>query len=210
LKQIISDLIAQALRELEQTSQIPSELNANIQVTPARDPGQGDYASNVALTLAKPAGMSPRALAEMIVGKLPTIDTIEKVEVAGPGFINFFVASATSHSIIRRILEQGNDFGRSLLGEGNKIQVEFVSANPTGPLHVGHGRGAAIGATLANLLSFVGYEVQQEYWCGYGTWSSAARPLPFRVMATRVTTSGILRQRCIAKTGRVFKNRWQK
>ena len=164
MKQIISDLIAQALRALEQTSQIPSELSANIQVTSARDPGQGDFASNVALTLAKPAGMSPRALAELIVGKLSTIDTIEKVEVAGPGFINFFVASATSHSIIRSILEQGDDFGRSLHGQGRKIQVEFVSANPTGPLHVGHGRGAAIGATLANLLSFVGYEVQQEYY----------------------------------------------
>jgi arginyl-tRNA synthetase len=164
LKQIINDLIAQALLELGQASQIPAELSVNIQVTPARDASQGDYASNIALMLAKPAGMAPRALAELIVGKLPAVDAIEKIEVAGPGFINFFVASSTSHSVIRRILEQGEDFGRSELGQGSKIQVEFVSANPTGPLHVGHGRGAAIGATLANLLSYVGYDVQKEYY----------------------------------------------
>ena len=164
MKQIINDLIAQALLELAQASQIPAELSVNIQVTPSRDAGQGDYASNIALTLAKPAGMAPRALAELIVGKLPDVDTIEKIEVAGPGFINFFVASSTSHSVVNRILEQGDDFGRSELGQGTKIQVEFVSANPTGPLHVGHGRGAAFGATLANLLSYVGYQVQQEYY----------------------------------------------
>jgi len=164
LKQIINDLIAQALHELAQASQIPAELSVNIQVTPARDASQGDYASNIALMLAKPAGMAPRALAEMIVGRLATVDAIEKIEVAGPGFINFFVASSTSHSVISRILEQAEDFGRSEFGQGSKIQVEFVSANPTGPLHVGHGRGAAFGATLSNLLSYVGYEVQKEYY----------------------------------------------
>ena len=164
MKQIINDLIAQALHELAQASQIPAELSVNIQVTPARDASQGDYASNIALMLAKPAGMAPRALAEMIVGRLATVDAIEKIEVAGPGFINFFVASSTSHSVISRILKQAEDFGRSEFGQGSKIQVEFVSANPTGPLHVGHGRGAAFGATLANLLSYVGYEVQKEYY----------------------------------------------
>ena len=164
MKQIINDLIAQALHELAQASQIPAELSVNIQVTPARDASQGDYASNIALMLAKPAGMAPRALAEMIVGRLPAVDAIEKIEVAGPGFINFFVASSTSHSVISRILKQAEDFGRSEFGQGSKIQVEFVSANPTGPLHVGHGRGAAFGATLANLLSYVGYEVQKEYY----------------------------------------------
>jgi arginyl-tRNA synthetase len=164
LKQIINDLIAQALLELAQASQIPAELSVNIQVTPSRDTSQGDYASNIALTLAKPAGMAPRVLAELIVGKLSAVDMIEKIEVAGPGFINFFVASSTSHSVISKILEQADDFGRSELGQGSKIQVEYVSANPTGPLHVGHGRGAAFGATLANLLSYVGYQVQQEYY----------------------------------------------
>ena len=164
MKQIINDLIAQALLELAQASRIPADLGINIQVTPARDASQGDYASNIALMLAKPAALAPRALAELIVDTLPAVDAIEKVEVAGPGFINFFVASSTSNSVIRRILEQGEDFGRSELGQGSKVQVEFVSANPTGPLHVGHGRGAAFGATLANLLSFVGFDVQKEYY----------------------------------------------
>ncbi len=164
MKQIINDLIAQSLRELQQDAQLSSDLNINIQVTPAKDPSQGDFASNIALTLAKQAGMAPRALAEAIVANLPAQDSINKVEIAGPGFINFFVSSAVSHAVVQRILEQGESFGASEKGQGNKIQVEFVSANPTGPLHVGHGRGAAFGATLATLLEFVGYEVQREYY----------------------------------------------
>ena len=164
LKQIINDSIAQALQALQQASRIPSQLDINIQVTPAKEAAQGDFASNIALTLAKPAGMPPRQLAQAIVEQLPPHDSIDRVEVAGPGFINFFVASATSQALLQRIREQGERFGASELGQGQKIQVEFVSANPTGPLHVGHGRGAAFGATLANLLAFVGFEVQREYY----------------------------------------------
>ena len=164
LKQIINDLIAQALLALQQTSRIPAELNINIQVTPAKDPSQGDFASNIALTLAKSAGMAPRVLAEAIVECLPREANVAKVDIAGPGFINFFVTSATSHAVVARIREQGERFGASNLGQGQTVQVEFVSANPTGPLHVGHGRGAAFGATLANLLAFVGFDVQKEYY----------------------------------------------
>ncbi|MCP4767144.1 MAG: arginine--tRNA ligase [Gammaproteobacteria bacterium] len=164
MKQIINDLIAQALQGLRQDSQFPPDLNINIQVTPAKDPSQGDFASNIALTLAKQAGMAPRVLAEAIVARLSAQDSIDKVEVAGPGFINFFVSSATSHAVVQRILEQGDSYGAGEQGQGQKVQVEFVSANPTGPLHVGHGRGAAYGATLANLLEFVGFEVQKEYY----------------------------------------------
>jgi arginyl-tRNA synthetase len=164
LKQLINDLIAQALLALQQSAQIPAELNINIQVTPAKEASQGDFASNIALTLAKPAGLAPRALAEAIVEQLPSDANIDRVEVAGPGFINFFVNSATSHAVLLHIREQGERFGASGLGQGQKVQVEFVSANPTGPLHVGHGRGAAFGATLANLLAFVGYDVQKEYY----------------------------------------------
>jgi len=163
LKHIIHDLIAQALVELEQTSQIPSELNINIQVTPTRGADQGDFATNIALMLAKQAGMSAANLAASIVAQLARNESIDRVEVAGPGFINFFVSSVSSQSVIRSILEQGEGFGRSDHGQGMKLQVEFVSANPTGPLHVGHGRGAAFGATLANLLQNVGYQVQCEY-----------------------------------------------
>ncbi|MCP4472303.1 MAG: arginine--tRNA ligase [Gammaproteobacteria bacterium] len=164
MKQVINDLIAQSLRELQQDAQLSSDLNVNIQVTPAKDPSQGDFASNVALALAKQAGMAPRVLAEAIVARLPTQDSIDRIEVAGPGFINFFVSSATGHAVVQRILEQGDAYGASEQGRGQKIQVEFVSANPTGPLHVGHGRGAAYGATLASLLEFVGFEVQKEYY----------------------------------------------
>ena len=144
MKQIINDLIAQALQALQQASRIPADLNINIQVTPAKDPSQGDFASNIALTLAKPAGLAPRALAEAIVEQLPAEASVARVEVAGPGFINFFVTSATSHAVIDRLRDQGDRFGSSELGQGQKIQVEFVSANPTGPLHVWHGRGAAL------------------------------------------------------------------
>ena len=164
MKETITDLIAQALQALEQASRIPSGLDPAVQVTPSKDSSQGDYASNVALVLAKPAGMAPRDLAQAIVEQLGESDSIDRVEVAGPGFINFFVASGASQSIIGTILEKGADFGRGNAGQGIRIQVEFVSANPTGPLHVGHGRGAAYGATLANLLAFVGYDVQREYY----------------------------------------------
>jgi arginyl-tRNA synthetase len=164
LKEAITDLIAQALRELEQASRIPPGLEPDIQVTPSKDSRQGDFASNIALVLARHAGLAPRDLAEAIVERLDAGDDVDRVEVAGPGFINFFVARGASQSIIGRILEQGEDFGRGDRGRGTRIQVEFVSANPTGPLHVGHGRGAAYGATLANLLDFVGFDVQREYY----------------------------------------------
>ena len=164
MKQVITDLIAQALKQLANVSRIPSDLTINIQVTPSRDASQGDYASNIALMLAKPAGMAPRALAELIVAELDDADGIGRVEVAGPGFINFFLDSNASHAVVPRILAEADNYGRSRLGQGENIQVEFVSANPTGPLHVGHGRHAAYGATLANLLAFAGFEVQREYY----------------------------------------------
>jgi len=164
LKQVIYDLIAQALQGLEQAARIPSGLDPDIQVTPSKDASQGDFASNIALLLAKRAGQPPRELAQAIVGQLGACDSIDRVEVAGPGFINFFLAGGASQSVVGRILEAGEDFGRSSFGNGSRIQVEFVSANPTGPLHVGHGRGAAYGATLANLLDFTGHQVQREYY----------------------------------------------
>jgi arginyl-tRNA synthetase len=164
LKQTIIDLIVQALHDLEQAARIPPGLDHAIQVTPSKDPGQGDFASNAALVLAKPAGLAPRELAHSIVDQLGTPDGFERIEIAGPGFINFFVASGSSQSVVSRVLEAGDEFGRGDIGRGTRIQVEFVSANPTGPLHVGHGRGAAYGATLANLMAFVGYDVQREYY----------------------------------------------
>jgi arginyl-tRNA synthetase len=164
LKQTIHDLIEQALVDLQQSDAVPAGLKANIQVTPSKDRSQGDFASNIAMMLAKAAEKPPRELADLIVAQLSAHEAIEKIEVAGPGFINFFVASIASHSVINDILQQGETFGASEFGKGEKIQVEFVSANPTGPLHVGHGRGAASGATLANVLRCVGFDVQTEYY----------------------------------------------
>ena len=164
MKQTIQDLIAQALADLQQSDVLPTNLQTDIQVTSSKDRSQGDFASNIAMMLAKAAGKPPRELADLIVAQLDTHEAIEKVEVAGPGFINFFVPSVTGHSVINDVLQQGETFGASDYGNGEKIQVEFVSANPTGPLHVGHGRGAASGATLANILRCVGYEVQTEYY----------------------------------------------
>ena len=164
MKQVIHDLIAQALHGLAQASLIPDDVDHRIQVTPSKEASQGNYASNIALILAKIAGMPPRELAQKIVAQLPAADAIERAEVAGPGFINFFLASGASQAVVREILRQGDAYGSSNAAAGTRIQVEFVSANPTGPLHVGHGRGAAFGATLANLLDYVGYEVQREYY----------------------------------------------
>lgn len=164
MKQSIHDLIEQALTGLQQSEVLPADLQANIQVSPSQGRGQGDFASNIAMTLAKVASKPARELAELIVAQMHAHDAIEKVEVAGPGFINFFIASDASHSVVNSIILQGEKYGRSDTGKGQKIQVEFVSANPTGPLHVGHGRGAAYGATLANLLRYVGFDVQTEYY----------------------------------------------
>jgi len=164
LKQTIFDLIEQALAGLQQSEVLPTDLQANIQVTPSKDPDQGDFASNIAMMLAKTAGKAPRELAQLIVAQISAHDAIEKIEVAGPGFINFFMASEASYLVVNNIINLGEKYGQSDYGKGQKIQVEFVSANPTGPLHVGHGRGAAYGATLANLLRYVGFEVQNEYY----------------------------------------------
>ncbi len=164
MKQVIHDLVAQALHALAQASEIPPDLDYEIQVVATKDASQGDYACNVALMLAKPAGLAPRALAELIVSRLDARAEVERVEVAGPGFINFFLARDASHAVVAEIHAQGDDFGRGAAGAGSRVQIEYVSANPTGPLHVGHGRGAAFGATLANLLAFAGYDVQQEYY----------------------------------------------
>ncbi|MCZ6668950.1 MAG: arginine--tRNA ligase, partial [Gammaproteobacteria bacterium] len=164
MKQIIHDLIEQALAGLQQAQQLPIDLRANIQVTPARNHKQGDFASNIAMMLAKQAAMPTRDLAKLIVEQIGPNEAIDKIEVAGPGFINFFITSDTSQAVVRDILQRGEAYGKSQYGKGQKVQVEFVSANPTGPLHVGHGRGAAYGATLAELLRYIGYDVQCEYY----------------------------------------------
>jgi len=164
LKNNIEDLIYQAVNKLKQQGVLDTSLQPKIQVTRTRDVAHGDFASNIAMMLAKPAGRNPRDLAQALIEALPDDKHIHKVEIAGPGFINFFIHQQTTLDIIRTILDRGERFGSSEIGQGEKVQIEFVSANPTGPLHVGHGRGAAYGATVGSLMRAVGYEVDCEYY----------------------------------------------
>ena len=129
-----------------------------------RDAKNGDFATNVALTLAKAAQMPPCKIAEQIVAALPPSPLVERVEIAGPGFINFFLAPAAWQALVGEILRAGDAYGRSDAGRAQKVLIEFVSANPTGPLHVGHGRGAAYGSTLANVMGAAGYAVAREFY----------------------------------------------
>jgi arginyl-tRNA synthetase len=135
-----------------------------IQVEATKDAKFGDFQSNLALTLAKPLGKPPRQVAEALLRALPPSPTVSKVEIAGPGFINFFLADAAFQGIVNEVLAAGERYGRDDSGAAGRIMVEFVSANPTGPMHVGHGRNAAYGDALANILAAAGWEVHREYY----------------------------------------------
>ncbi|SFT61974.1 arginine--tRNA ligase [Halomonas saccharevitans] len=164
MKETIIALLEGALDNLRQQGVVPAEIAPTIKVDPTRDKAHGDYATNLALMLAKPAGKKPRELAETLVAALPESDAVQKVEIAGPGFVNFFAATDAAAQVVRQVLEAGDAFGRNLAGKGQKVQVEFVSANPTGPLHVGHGRGAAIGDCICRLLEATGHDVTREFY----------------------------------------------
>ncbi|MCL4106113.1 UNVERIFIED_CONTAM: hypothetical protein GTU68_058419 [Idotea baltica] len=164
MKQQISQLIQDALDKLVARGDLPDSIAPNIQVDRTRDNSHGDLASNIALTLAKAASKPPRDIATAICAALPAADFLDRTEIAGPGFINFFLNSDSSQAVVKRVLEEGEKFGRSDAGEGRKVQVEFVSANPTGPLHVGHGRGAAVGDSICRLLEATGWNVSSEFY----------------------------------------------
>ena len=164
MKPLIDTLLRQALATLPETLVPAAARHIDIEIERTREAQYGDFASNIAMRLAKAARQNPRKLADALVAALPPDPAIAKVEIAGAGFINFFVRDDAYHAEIARILECGADYGRSTVGAGHSVLVEFVSANPTGPLHVGHGRHAAFGATVANLLETVGYRVLREYY----------------------------------------------
>ena len=164
MKEQLTQLIQQALDALVTAGDLPADTEASIQIDRTRDEKHGDLASNVALTLARGAGMPPRDLAQKICEALPRADFLERTEIAGPGFINFFLSQDSSQAVVRRVLEAGARFGSSDEGRGRRVQVEFVSANPTGPLHVGHGRGAAVGDSLCRLLAATGWDVSSEFY----------------------------------------------
>jgi arginyl-tRNA synthetase len=145
-------------------SQFAQAEHLSIELERPKQASHGDFACNVAMQLAKALKRNPREVAQAIVAALPASELVEKTEIAGPGFINVFLKTAAWQNVALRALKAGEQFGRGTLGQGEKIQIEFVSANPTGPLHVGHGRGAAFGASLANVLAHAGYQVQREYY----------------------------------------------
>ena len=164
MKQKLETLLQQAVDLLKSESILEQEITPIINIDHTKDPLHGDFATNLAMVLAKSAKTSPRQLAEKIISLIPEDSIVAKVEIAGPGFINFFINSDAQFDIIKQIHQTASQFGLSDIGAGKKIQVEFVSANPTGPLHVGHGRGAAYGSAVADLLEAVGFSVSKEYY----------------------------------------------
>ena len=164
MKQHLTELVTQALATLRSAGVLASDAEAPVAVERARGPEHGDFACNIALGLARIAKQKPRELAQKIVAALPPSMQVAKVEIAGPGFINFFLSPAAYQAVVHSVLTQKDRYGRSEAGGGARIHLEFVSANPNGPLHVGHGRGAAYGDSLARLLDAVGYRVHREYY----------------------------------------------
>ncbi|HWY26158.1 MAG TPA: arginine--tRNA ligase [Nevskia sp.] len=162
MKPQILSLLRQALDPLLTGTGVAAPETINLE--PTKDSRHGDFATNLALALAKPLGKPPRKLAEELVQALPASPLVARVEIAGPGFINFFLAAGAFQSLVAEILDRGAAYGRNNMGGGRKAMVEFVSANPTGPLHVGHGRGAAVGDSLARLLEAAGWDTSREFY----------------------------------------------
>ncbi|HSC94607.1 MAG TPA: arginine--tRNA ligase, partial [Burkholderiales bacterium] len=159
LRSHFSALFESAIREVAPVPVAPS-----VVLEKPRQAEHGDYACNVALQLARELKRAPREIADRLVAALPASPYLEKAEVAGAGFINLFLKRSFKQQVVNRILEAGASYGTGLRGQRKKVQVEFVSANPTGPLHVGHGRGAAYGASLANVLAAAGFDVSREFY----------------------------------------------
>ena len=161
--------VTDAVASLQAQGTLPMGLDlAAITVEPPRDASHGDMATNAAMLLAKPAGMAPKIIAEALATALAKDPRITAADVAGPGFLNLRLAASVWQGLVKTVLETGPNFGKSMLGQGQRVNIEFVSANPTGPMHVGHVRGAVFGDALARLLSFAGYDVTREYYINDG------------------------------------------
>src|SRR5579872_4583036 len=162
---LIAQSVAAATAALVAAGTLPGGLDqSRVTVEPTRDASHGDMATNAAMVLAKPARKNPRQLAEEIAGQLRSDPLIAKAEVAGPGFINLTLRPEAWLNALRQVLQQGRGYGRSAVGAREKINVEYVSANPTGPMHIGHCRGAVFGDALCNLLLKAGFDVCREYY----------------------------------------------
>ena len=160
----LEELVRAALQSAQEAGELPSFDVTEFGFERPADSANGDWSSTVAMRSARLAHCAPAKIAGAIVAHMPASDAVAKVEVAGPGFINFYLNAASSNEVFRTIREQGEDYGRSDLGHGTKVQVEFVSANPVGPLHIGHGRWAALGDSLSRILEHAGYDVEREYY----------------------------------------------
>ena len=159
IKTHLSGLMRAALLSLA-----PDQADTPILIERPKQAAHGDFACNLAMQLARALKRNPREIAQLLLGEIPPSPFVARTEIAGAGFINFHLLPAAKLDVVRRILDQGENFGRSMQGGKRKLQIEFVSANPTGPLHVGHGRGAAYGASLSSLLAFAGWDVTREYY----------------------------------------------
>ncbi len=164
MKSSIAQLVEQAVSSLPDLAEVPEVSSIRMTVERTRDPQHGDFTTNIAMRLAKSLGKSPREIASTIIDHLPASDLVDKVEIAGPGFINFRVSSKALHRELELVLQQGESYGHQEIRPEPRILLEFVSANPTGPLHVGHGRHASYGATVGNLLVAAGFNVDREYY----------------------------------------------
>lgn len=164
MKDTIQSLLSQAVAQAQQNGLIPADAAVQIHLERTKDPVHGDFATNLAMMLTKACKRPPLAIAEALVALITPTDDIEKIVVAPPGFINFFVKADSTANILKTIVAEKDTFGENDMGQGERVFLEYVSANPTGPLHVGHGRGAAFGASLARLLKTTGYDVHAEYY----------------------------------------------
>jgi len=170
MKDVIKKIVVDAAEQAFKNGMLPSDQIPDIQIEDTKHQTHGDYSTNFAMVSASIQKMSPRKIAQSLVKEIEADkkgenrSLVEKVEIAGPGFINFFLSNKAWHPVVDHILDQDKLYGSSNIGNSEKVQVEFVSANPTGPLHVGHGRGAAVGDSVGNILSFAGFDVQKEYY----------------------------------------------
>ena len=164
MKHILENLVNLSLETLRNKGDITLPADVSFKIEKTRDSRHGDYASNIAMVLAGHTQTKPRQLAELIISHIPSSELIDHIEIAGPGFINFYLKQQAYLKVINDIHVAGSTYGHSDYGKGDSVLIEFVSANPTGPLHIGHGRGAAYGAATANLLDTIGYKVDREYY----------------------------------------------
>jgi len=185
IRQQIADWITTALRTAQAEGALSFETVPDFEVEPPRHAEHGDYASNVAMLLAKQARRNPREVADIVRQHLPEAcaEWVDRVEVAGAGFLNFFLKAGWAGAIVRTILQQGKQYGNTQLGTGQRVLIEFVSANPTGPLSLGHGRNAAVGDTLARIMQANGYQVEREFYINDGENSTQIRNFALSVLA---------------------------